>query len=113
MTSYDPAILQSFADQLYRRARGIEIKYAAGGGLLGLLAGLLGGGYLSMLAEGASFTIWGTGLVFLAVGGVFGFSRGRMKAFTLRLQAQQALCYKKIEENTRVPPDESTTEAAA
>ena len=95
-TRYDPAIIQKFADRLYRQANLIIFIWT----ILGLVGGA-GAGY----ALGSSFGKPDTRNMFIFVGaavlGPFGFLIGMARAFLLKLQAQIALCQKKIEENTR------------
>ncbi|MFZ2875057.1 MAG: hypothetical protein WAZ94_11320 [Phycisphaerales bacterium] len=104
MTQYDSQILQKFADKLYARANGIIVAWT----LIGLIAGGVGGAFI----ESAVRT--GNGVVIIAVAAVLcailGFAMGSSRAFLLKLQAQQALCQRQIELNTRpkgeaaVPP---------
>ena len=92
--SFDPAVIQQFADALYRRAGTIVIFYA-------LVAGLLGG---ALGAAGGQATGLGApvgGLALLVLGALLGAAAGREKAFSLKLQAQTALCQVAIERNTR------------
>jgi hypothetical protein len=95
MVQYDPSIIQQMADALYTQAKGIEARYA----LLGLLLGGCSG------YAGAAAADFGVPLILLiggaVTGALLGFGIARPKAFLLRLQAQQALCQVKIEENTR------------
>ena len=94
-TQYSPAIIQKFADKLYRRADSIVVSCT----LFGIFFGGVGGRLLSYplgLKDDSAPTIFG--VVFF---GLFGLFIGRARAFQLRLQAQVALCQKKIEENTR------------
>lgn len=88
MTEYDAAVIQRFADALYRQAGSILVTYALIGGLLGLVAGGLLSGSVTAVLGGA-------------VCGAIGASIGRQRGFTLRLQAQTALCQVQIERNTR------------
>lgn len=105
-TKYDPEVLQTFADRLYRRTKWIGVWY----GFLGFLAGVvLDGPFAVLLARdphgGGPFAI---GLFLLPlVGALVGYECGSSKAFHLRLEAQRTLCQLQIERNTR--PSGSTT----
>lgn len=92
MASYDPQILQRFADRLYARAAALWLLYGAIGAAVG---GLLGFG----LAKYLEFPMF---LVVTAIGGgVVGAIIGYERAFTLRLEAQRTLCVLQTEINTR------------
>ena len=93
MVQYDPGVIQSFADGLYRAADRIVMMTAIIGALIGGAIGLAFG-----QAVGGGALI---GLLGAAVGGFIGHSRGISKTFQLRLQAQLALCQVEIEFNTR------------
>jgi predicted membrane metal-binding protein len=84
-TQYDPAIIQKFADKLYSQANTIVFVWT----FLGAVVGGAGGYQLGYAAVGA------------VIIGALGFAIGMSRAYLLRLQAQVALCQKKIEENTR------------
>ena len=88
MPSYDPAVIERFASDLYRRADNIVIlstvSIAAVGAALGALANGRNGAFLGA-----------------AIGAVVGLYFGQQRAFSLRLQAQTALCQVQIERNTR------------
>jgi hypothetical protein len=90
---YDPSVIYKFAERLYSRAATIAILY----GILGLFIGAMAGG-------GAASAMEATGagaIVGALVGAGLGVAIGIEKGFTLRLQAQQALCQVKIEECVR------------
>ena len=90
MVTYDSAIIMSFADALYKEAAVIVTKYTIGGIVVGAGLGYMGGG-------SNNFVIVGIGA---AIVGAIGWSIGRSKAFSLKLQAQTALCQVRIEANT-------------
>ena len=92
-TSYDPAVVQRFADRLYERAAGIILLYS----VLGILVGVAAGGGVNRVRPGGLVVI----VVGAVIGGVVGFVIGSEKAFWLRLQAQTALCQVQIERNPR------------
>lgn len=89
---YQPAVIAEFASKLYSEASSLVIKWALMIGVVGaVIGGFVGAG------KGGGMVPLIAGLV----GALFGASYGREKAFTLRLQAQQALCQLQIEQNTR------------
>ena len=105
-TEYDPNILQSFADDLYKQARYIVITTALRYGLITFLVSLLLLGGLSsyiphrnMPDEGSWLTV--SVLIVTLMGVAVGISEGNRKAFQLRLEAQKLLCQKRIESHTR------------
>jgi len=109
MVAYDPHVIQQFADRLYRRASTIVITSTLGlaliGGVLGFWMGLLLDVGSTRVPRHLSLDELGTELIACLIGallfGLIGFMAGRERAFTLKLQAQTALCQAKIEENTR------------
>ena len=86
---YDPRLIQEFAQCLYRRAAVIMFVYA----LLG--AGIIYFVFTTYTNDG-KYAVPGA-----IIGGLVGFLIGSREAFSLRLQAQLALCQAQIEENTR------------
>jgi hypothetical protein len=92
--SYDPNVIQEFADKLYSRADAIVVGWTAVGALGGFVVGsMMGGG--------------GMRLFLLFLGGAIGYAAGMQRAFLLKLQAQQALCQVQIERNTRADAEAS------
>ena len=91
---YDPKIIVTFAERLYKQADSIVASYAMFAGLFGALAGAAAG------AASMNATVPGllAGLVLFAL---LGYVAGQARAFALRLQAQIALCQVQIESNTR------------
>lgn len=88
MATYDPKIIQEFAEGLYSRAATIVVVNVLSFALVGGIAGY--------------FLIPGYGTVFLlAAGAGIGYYWGSQRAFLLKLQAQAALCQVEIERNTR------------
>jgi hypothetical protein len=102
-TEYVPKILQEHADALYEQARHIIIREALKYGLIVfLLSGvMLAGGAImnhSEFPNQAQEIV----IVFLTlIGVVAGVDAGRRRAFDLKLEAQQLLCQRQIEQNTR------------
>lgn len=90
-TKYDPAIIQQFADELYANARATAVRCA----VFGIVVGGIGGYFVGALGSRIGSTVLGA-----AITGLLGFLVGKRQAFLYRLQAQTALCQKKIEENT-------------
>lgn len=95
MVEYDPVVIQSFADGLYRAADRIVLFSTILGALFG---GAVGFGLGLAMSSGGGAILALPGLV---VGGFMGHSRGMSKTFQLRLEAQLALCQVEIEFNTR------------
>lgn len=96
MIQYDSKVIFQFADRLYKQAAQVVASYAAVGGLIGL--GIGAGAGLMLRAPGGALA---DGIIVGLFLGAMGYAMGQQKAFELRLQAQQALCQAKIEENTR------------
>ncbi|MCC6320487.1 MAG: hypothetical protein IT438_03505 [Phycisphaerales bacterium] len=95
MTRYDPAVLQKFANRLYSRANTIIALCT----LVGLALGAVGGFVLeSSIKTGSSAGVAGAcAFVTAAVG----YLVGAQRAFMLKFRAQEALCQRQIELNTR------------
>jgi len=94
-TTYDPAVIEQFADSLYSQAKTVVTTYSALGALFGFIVGF---GLASAQNTGGSGVMVG-GVVAL-FGLLLGLALGRSKAFALKLQAQAALCQVQIERNT-------------
>jgi len=95
MVQYDASIIQQMADGLYSQAKSILARYAFLGVVVGGVAGFAGAAAIDFDVP----AILGVGGV--VIGGLMGYAIAKPRAFLLRLQAQQALCQVKIEENTR------------
>lgn len=105
VTAYYENILQQFADDLYRQAKWIVILSAL---RYGVVVFLVSFGISMMVAtsqKNISTDSANSGVVlvlFLTVIGIaVGIDAGRRKAFMLKLQAQQILCQRQTEINTR------------
>jgi len=100
--TYDPDILQTYADRLYKRAKWLAGRYGFWGFVGGWAADLaitLLSMFLSRREFFAGAGLWFLPLTFALVGGAYGWD----KAFQLRLEAQRTLCQLQIERNTRPP----------
>lgn len=102
MTTYQPEVIQRFADRLYARsATAIVIST-----LLGVLVGVAVDPFIHQtLPANLSNHLpeWSSA----ALLGLIGLLQGFERAFLLRLQAQTALCQLQIELNTRPHPRSS------
>lgn len=96
MTTYDPAVIQRFADRLYARAALSLVASTILGGLIGLVTAPF---LLQALPPGLSLRCpdW----VPVIVLGLLGLGQGFERGAQMRLQAQTALCQLQIERNTR------------
>lgn len=105
MTTYDANILQQYADDLYRQAKWIivstAVRYGVAVFLVSLLIGIVIGSQRQVPTDAANQGV-GIVLALTVVGIVVGIDAGRRKAFHLKLQAQQILCQRQTEINTRV-----------
>ena len=98
MIKYDPKIIQDYAEGLYKQAKSIATCYF----FIGIFAAIIVFGKISSsLTGGFDFLIVAIGVF---IGGVMGLTAGRNRAFELQLEAQQALCQIKIQENTAPAP---------
>ena len=86
---YDPQIIYEFANDLYAQANWIILKYS-------LTGFLLGGGVSYFIQNNQIISI-----VSAVILGVLAMSIGKSRAYSLKLQAQTALCQVQIEKNTR------------
>lgn len=87
--SYDKAVIQQAANKLYAQARTVTVLYT----IAGVVVGAVAGSFAVQVSEAMPLV----GALVLAL---VAFQRAREKTFTLRLQAQAALCQVRIEENT-------------
>lgn len=105
MVEYDRSVIQEFAQRLYRRAT----TTIAMSTLVGLIAGVGFGYFLSSRGSSPAILVTICGLVVGAIGYYIGVER----SFKLRLMAQTALCQVMIEANTSAPKARSGGPAAA
>lgn len=95
MVEYDEAIIKQFAQRLYSQSKSITMRHF----FIGIFAGIIIFGAVSDALSGTY-----DGLIVsmgALVGGFMGFGSGQNRTAELRMQAQQALCQAKTEENTR------------
>ena len=100
LPSYDPRVIEQFADKLYRKASSFVAGSIVIGGALGALFGAV-----PLTSLGDSWPIpsafgLATLLVGALCGAVVGYVIGDTRSFGYRLQAQAALCQLQIERNT-------------
>lgn len=95
MAEYDPNIIHEFAQDMYKQSKSVTVAYF----FIGLFIGLLVMGTLGFLMTDSYDPIFIS--VGVIVGAFFGIGAGRARAFQLKLHAQLALCFCKIEENSR------------
>jgi hypothetical protein len=121
LTQYDARILQSFADDLYAKARWITAKCCFVGAIIGMAVTFIPVTlYESRNSQAIIDRYKGTGngfdvpvpdappsnapilvLVVGVLGGLVGYTVGQRKAFQYKLQAQLTLCQMQTEFNTR------------
>lgn len=93
-TKYDPEIIQTFADELYKKADSLIFWTSAKLALLGLVLGA------AAMVSNPSNVMIGS-IIGGLIGGFIGFQYAQGKAFSLKLEAQRALCLVQTEKNTR------------
>lgn len=101
MTSYESNILQEHVDALYSRVSALAPIYAAAGAVVAWAAVyLLEPRILTDLRLPPDYSLIPfqimAAIIAAIVGGVWGYGKG----LALKLQAQMALCQRKIEQNT-------------
>lgn len=100
LPSYDPLVIERFAEKLYRKAS----AFVAGSVVIGCALGA-GFGAVPLTSLGDAWPIpstFGVATLLLGAicGGVVGYVIGDTRSFGYRLQAQAALCQLQIERNT-------------
>jgi hypothetical protein len=100
LPSYDPLVIERFAEKLYRKASAFVAGSVVIGGALGA-----GFGAVPLTSLGDAWPIpsaFGVATLLLGAicGGVVGYVIGDTRSFGYRLQAQAALCQLQIERNT-------------
>ena len=91
---YDSQLIQKFADRLYAEGNRVVIHSTVVATMVGIIAGYV-------IAAVTHVQTIGFVLVCAVVAWGMGYVRGREKAFTLEMQAQQVLCLMYTERNTR------------
>jgi hypothetical protein len=101
--TYDAAILQKYADELYRQAWAIIATTALKYGFITFVATMLVSSGVSFLKHSISspYPDVRVALLFATIAALAGLAAGRRKAFLLKLEAQRILCQRQIELNTR------------
>jgi predicted lipid-binding transport protein (Tim44 family) len=99
LPSYDPRVIEQFADKLYRKASSFVAGSIVVGGALGALFGAV-----PLTSLGNSWPIpsafgFATLLIGALCGAVVGYVIGDIRSFGYRLQAQAALCQLQIEQH--------------
>lgn len=102
LPSYEPRIIEQFAEKLYRKAS----AFVAGSVVVGAALGAAFGA-VPLTSLGASWPIPSVfGFATLLAGGIFGAAIGYVigdtRSFGYRLQAQSALCQLQMERNTAI-----------
>ncbi len=105
MTTYDEKVLQEYADDLYAQAKWIIVWTAVRYGLAVLLVSWVVSAVLAASEKHVTTDEANSGVVAILIltvlGILAGVGAGRRKAFKLKLQAQQILCQRQTEMNTR------------
>jgi membrane associated rhomboid family serine protease len=100
---YNPDILQKYSDILYAQARSLAawtaLRYGAIFAIVTWLAVAVASPLTRMRID--TSTVNTIALIAGFVGLLMGYNTGKVKAFSLVLQAQQVLCQRQIELNTR------------
>lgn len=98
--SFDPRIIERFAENLYRKASAFVVGAVVCGVVLGMAFGAVP---LTSLGEAwpiPSILGFGTMLLGGVIGGVIGYSIGDARSFGYRLQAQTTLLHLEMERNS-------------
>jgi tetrahydromethanopterin S-methyltransferase subunit E len=107
VTNYDENILQQYADDLYQQAKWIVVMSALRYGLVVFLVSfgismIVASSQMQISTDAANSGVAMVMVLFLTLlAVVVGVDAGRRKAFMLKLQAQQILCQRQTELNTR------------
>ncbi len=91
---YDYQLIQKFADRLYAEGNRVVFHSTVVATMVGIIAGYV-------IAAVTHVQTIGFVLVCAVLAWGMGYVRGREKAFTLKMQAQQTLCLMYTERNTR------------
>ena len=108
VTTYDENVLQQYADDLYQQAKWIVVMSALRYGVAVFVVSfgismVLASSQKPIPTDSANAVV--VPVLFLTLIGILvGADAGRRKAFMLKLQAQQILCQRQTEINTRKQP---------
>jgi hypothetical protein len=93
MDAVDPAVVEQYADFLYRKAAARVTGYALAGTGLGLLLGAIAGGKIHLTSQPLipAHLGYATMLIGAAALGAFGYRLGGRSSYGIRLQAQITL----------------------
>lgn len=102
MPSYDPRVIEQFAENLYRKASAFVVGSVVIGAALGAAFGAI-----PLTSLGDSWPVPSVfGFATLLIGGIFGavigYVIGDTRSFGYRLQAQSALCQLQVERNMAI-----------
>lgn len=92
--AYNPSIIRSFANELYKQSSIIVLQHTISGVIVGSILGLIISSMLQII-------VLPLAVIGGIVGGFLGSILGNAKAFMLKLQAQLALCQVEIEKGIR------------
>lgn len=112
MPSYDPRVIEQFAENLYRKASAFVVGSVVIGAALGAAFGAI-----PLTSLGDSWPVPSVfGFATLLIGGIFGavigYVIGDTRSFGYRLQAQSALCQLQVERNMAILARAVATRAA-
>jgi hypothetical protein len=112
MPSYDPRVIEQFAENLYRKASSFVVGSVVVGAALGAAFGAV-----PLTSLGDSWPVpsifgFATLLIGGIFGGVIGYVIGDTRSFGYRLQAQSALCQLQAERNMAILARAVATRAA-
>ncbi len=95
MVEYDVELIKEFSRRLYAQSKATTMRHF----FIGIFFGVIVFGAISdaLLASFDALII----AIGAMIGGVMGYGSGQNRSFELKMQAQQALCQVRIEENTR------------
>jgi len=105
MKTYDPQVIQTFADRLYARTTGIIMVST----ILGVIVGSAADPFIQQSLPSNLSANWPQWASPVALG-IIGLLQGMERASSLKIQAQTALCQMQIEINTRKSPVETASQ---
>ncbi len=96
MVEYDASVITQYVTRLKFKANWAILSHSIVGFIIGLLVGVLFARNLSVALSDLTLIV-----IFMTIGILIGYLRGREAAFKIQIQAQQILCQVAIEQNTR------------